>query len=66
MYAVVLTLSARRFFEDADGGFQRKLDRCFLYLANDPRRHNNMKPLKGRFSGYLRYRIGDSRGLAHR
>ena len=58
MYRVTLTSGPRRFFESADAPLQRRLDRCFARLASNPRRHNNIKSLKGDWSGYLRYRIG--------
>jgi mRNA interferase RelE/StbE len=61
MYRVVLSHDAQRFFEDADAPLQRKLDRCFDMLRTEPRRHPNIKPLKGRLSGYCRYRVGDCR-----
>ena len=61
MYDVRLTPSARDFFEAAPKNLQRRLDRCFDQLASDPRRHPNIKPLKGPFAGHLRYRVGDYR-----
>lgn len=61
MYDVVLANSARLIFERADAALQKKLDRCFTQLMHEPRRHNNVKALKGRFAGYLRYRVGDYR-----
>jgi len=61
MYQVLLAQLARDYFERADGALQKKLDRCFTSLARDPRHHNNVKPLRGRFSGYLRFRVGDHR-----
>ena len=61
MYAVVLGRAAAQSFGRAPASLQKKLDRCFIHLANDPRRHNNIKPPKGRFSGYLRFRVGEFR-----
>ncbi len=61
MYRVVLAAAARRVYEAADSSLQRKLDRCFRVLAHDPRRHPNIKRLKGKLKGYYRYRIGDYR-----
>lgn len=61
MYQVILAKSARLFFEAADASLQKRLDRCFKSLAANPREHNNIKTLKGRFSGYLRFRVGDHR-----
>jgi mRNA interferase RelE/StbE len=45
----------------ADPPLARKLARCFRQLEHDPRHHNNMKRLSGRFAGRLRYRMGDWR-----
>jgi mRNA interferase RelE/StbE len=61
MYRVILSRDAQRFFDDAGPPLQRKLDRCFDMLKVDPRRHPNIKPLKGRLDGYYRYRVGDYR-----
>ncbi|MGA2497564.1 MAG: type II toxin-antitoxin system RelE/ParE family toxin [Tepidisphaeraceae bacterium] len=61
MYSVVLSPGAQRFFEEADAPLQRRLDRCFVNLAREPRRHGNIKQLKGSLQGYLRYRVGDWR-----
>ncbi len=61
MFKVVLADSARQVYEAAEANLQRKLDRCFSRLAQEPRRHPNIKPLKGRLKGYWRYRVGDHR-----
>jgi len=61
MYHVRLTEDAQRVFEGADAALQRKLDRCFLYLRTDPRRHPNIRKLKGELSAYHRFRVGDWR-----
>lgn len=61
MYGVRLTRDAQRAFEAADASLQRKLDRCFAILASDPRRHPNIRKLKGPLSAYHRYRVGDHR-----
>jgi mRNA interferase RelE/StbE len=34
---------------------------AFRRLERDPRRHNNIKRLTGKFAGYYRYRVGDWR-----
>ncbi|MGD0140536.1 MAG: type II toxin-antitoxin system RelE/ParE family toxin [Tepidisphaeraceae bacterium] len=60
-YDLILAADAGRFFEHADANLQRRLDRCFSVLRSDPRKHNNIKRLKGDFSHLLRYRIGDWR-----
>jgi mRNA interferase RelE/StbE len=60
-YDLILAADAGRFFERADPTLQRRLDRCFALLRSEPRKHNNIKRLKGEFSHLLRYRIGDWR-----
>lgn len=60
-YRVVLTDKARRFYESASAALQRKLDRCFDVLAQSPREHPNIKPLRGPLKGRYRYRLGDYR-----
>jgi mRNA interferase RelE/StbE len=38
-----------------------KLARCFRRLETELRQGNNVKRLKGEWSGYRRYRVGDWR-----
>jgi mRNA interferase RelE/StbE len=61
MYSVVLSDTARHFYDDADGWLQRKLDRCFEVLKTTPRAYPNIKPLKGQWAGHYRFRIGEYR-----
>jgi len=61
VYQVVLADGPRRFFEKADAELQRRLDRAFEQLKVDPRRHANIRPLKGKLAGAFRYRVGDYR-----
>ena len=63
MYEVELASSARQFYAKADAPLAAKLKRCFVHLEQHPRTGNNIKTLKGRFAGVLRYRVGDWRGL---
>lgn len=63
MYNVALSPAARQFYEDAAVSLQRRFDRCFAQLRREPRRHPNIKPLKGKLAGYYRYRAGDYRVL---
>lgn len=63
MFEVLLAPEARAFYERADHAMARKLARCFAQLEREPRKHNNIKRLTGRFAGLLRYRIGDWRVL---
>ena len=63
MFEVRLSESAQAVFAAAQASLQRKLDRCFQHLAADPRRHPNIKRLKGELAGYYRYRVGDYRVL---
>jgi mRNA interferase RelE/StbE len=61
MYRLIVAPDAAKCFERADAPLQRRLDRCFALLQSDPRRHNNIKRLKGAFSHLMRFRIGDWR-----
>jgi mRNA interferase RelE/StbE len=63
MFEVILSPEAQDFFAVADRPLARKLARCFMQLEQDPRRHNNIKRLTGKFSDKFRYRIGDWRVL---
>jgi mRNA interferase RelE/StbE len=56
-----LSEPARCFFEDAPAQLQRRLDRCFTQISASPRRHSNIRALKGTLTGYYRYRLGDYR-----
>jgi mRNA interferase RelE/StbE len=60
-YIVVLSSESKAFFESATSQLQKKLDRCFDRLKIEPYYHPNIKSLKGRLSGYYRYRLGDYR-----
>jgi mRNA interferase RelE/StbE len=61
MYNVVLSAKAEEIFATADQALAKKVARCFEQLEQNPRFHPNVKPLKGDFAGYYRYRIGDYR-----
>jgi mRNA interferase RelE/StbE len=61
MYRLVLSREAERFYHRCSTSAARKLARCFAALEREPRRGNNVKPLKGRFTGAYRYRIGELR-----
>jgi mRNA interferase RelE/StbE len=64
MYELVLSREAQRFYQRCDQPAARKLARCFAALEQDPRpprAGNNVKPLKGPFTGSIRYRVGDLR-----
>lgn len=61
MHSLFLSDTARRVYETAPPNLQRKLDRCFMLLREEPRRHPNIKALKGQWHGYYRFRLGDYR-----
>jgi mRNA interferase RelE/StbE len=61
MFEVILSPSAAAFYAAADRPLALKLARCFRRLEAEPRLGNNVKRLKGEWSGYLRYRVGDWR-----
>jgi mRNA interferase RelE/StbE len=61
MFEVILSPEASDFYALADLPLAKKIARCFAQLEHDPRRHRNIKRLKGDFAGLYRYRIGDYR-----
>lgn len=61
MYNVVLSTKAEEIYATTDQALAKKVARCFEQLEQNPRFHPNVKPLKGDFAGYYRYRIGDYR-----
>ncbi|MFN0020243.1 MAG: type II toxin-antitoxin system RelE family toxin [Pirellulaceae bacterium] len=61
MFEVALTPEAEDFFATAQRPLERKLNRCFEQLEQEPRRHSNIRRLKGSMAGLLRYRVGDWR-----
>ena len=61
MFEVVLSRSASAFYAAADRRLALKLARCFRRPEAAPRQGKNVKRLKGEWSGYVRYRVGDWR-----
>jgi mRNA interferase RelE/StbE len=61
MFEVILSPEALAFYTDADRILAGKLARCFAQLESEPRRHANVKRLKGELAGLSRYRVGDWR-----
>jgi mRNA interferase RelE/StbE len=57
----VLSAKAEEIYAMANQALAKKIARCFEQLEQNPRFHPNVKPLKGDFPGYYRYRIGDYR-----
>lgn len=63
MFEVVLSPEVEEFIASAQRPLARKLVRCFAQLEREPRRHSNIRRLKGEMAGLLRYRVGDWRVL---
>jgi mRNA interferase RelE/StbE len=61
MYEVRLSSKALKFYSKADVVLLRKLNKCFLYLENNPFESNNIKILTGKLKSLYRYRVGDYR-----
>jgi mRNA interferase RelE/StbE len=61
LYSIDLSEEATQFFEMASAKLQERLDRAFELLKSNPRFHPNIKPLKGNYAGYYRYRVGNYR-----
>jgi mRNA interferase RelE/StbE len=63
MYEVLLHPDAQKVYVDADRVLAKKIARCLQQLEQTPRFHPNIKALKGDYTGYYRYRIGDYRAI---
>jgi mRNA interferase RelE/StbE len=61
MYSVILSPKAGEYYQQSPASLAAKLARCLEQLAIEPRKHNNIKSLKGAYKGYHRYRVGDYR-----
>jgi mRNA interferase RelE/StbE len=61
MYKLELSREAQQFYGRCDKPVAKKLARCFRSLEKNPREGNNIKPLRGKFAGSYRYRVGDLR-----
>lgn len=61
MYRLELSHEAQQFYDRCDKPVAKKLARCFRSLEKNPREGNNIKPLRGKFAGSYRYRVGDLR-----
>jgi mRNA interferase RelE/StbE len=61
MFEIILSPEAQAFFASADKPLAKKLSRCFSELEREPRKHNNIKRLTGKYLGLSRYRVGDWR-----
>ncbi|MBW4667992.1 MAG: type II toxin-antitoxin system RelE/ParE family toxin [Cyanomargarita calcarea GSE-NOS-MK-12-04C] len=73
MYEVLLHPDAQQVYVNANKALAKKIARCLEHLEQTPRSHPNIKALKGDYTGYYRYRIGDYRviqvfvvAIAHR
>ncbi len=61
MYKVLLHPDAQEVYVKADKALAKKIARCLEQLEQTPHSHPNIKALKGDYTGYYRYRIGDYR-----
>ena len=61
MYEVLLHPDAQEVYVNADKALAKKIARCLQQLEETPLFHPNVKALKGEYTGYYRYRIGDYR-----
>ncbi|MDZ8068264.1 MAG: type II toxin-antitoxin system RelE/ParE family toxin [Nostoc sp. DedQUE08] len=61
MYEVILHPDVQEVYVNADKALAKKIARCLQQLEQTPRSHPNIKALKGDYTGYYRYRIGDYR-----
>lgn len=62
MYAIEFLPSAKKELSGVDSVIQKQLKEKIILLATDPAQlKNNIKPLKGEFSGKFRLRVRDYR-----
>ena len=61
MYEILLHPDAQKVYSKADKALAKKIAKCLQQLEQDPRSHPNIKALKGEYSSFYRYRIGDYR-----
>jgi mRNA interferase RelE/StbE len=61
MHEVLLSERARKQYDAVAAPLRSRFDRCFETLSADPRRHPNIRPLKGPLAGLWRFRVGDYR-----
>ena len=61
MYEVLLHHDAQKVYVNSDKAIAKKIARCLQQLEQTPKSHPNIKALKGDYTGYYRYRIGDYR-----
>ncbi len=62
MYAIEFLPSAKKELKKLDFVIQKQIKEKIVQLASDPDRlKNNIKPLKGEYSGKFRLRIGSYR-----
>lgn len=61
MYKVLLSPGAEELYARAERPLAKKLARCLEQLEREPRRHPNIRALKGPLAGCYRYRVGDFR-----
>ena len=62
-YTVQLSRKAESYYKRVDANTRERLDACFETLERTPKdgRHPRIKGLRGRLSGFWRYRVGDLR-----
>lgn len=61
MYEVILYPEAQQFYATADKALANKIAKCLMQLEQNPHFHPNIKSLKGNYTGYYRYRVGEYR-----
>ena len=60
-YRVRLSIEAKTFYATTNQATAKKIARCLQQLEQNPYQHPKIKTLKGKLTGYYRYRIGDYR-----
>jgi len=61
MYEISMTRKAQKFYDKASNELVVQLNDCIENLSQSPYKGSDIKKLKGKYSGYWRYRIGSYR-----
>ena len=58
MFEIRLTPQAERAYIHLDASMQRRIDKVFEQFEQGKFQHKNIRALRGKFTGSLRYRLG--------
>jgi mRNA interferase RelE/StbE len=61
MYEIVLTREAQKDYRKLTKSVARRVNQCLDNLVENPLQYPQAIPLKGKFAGFYRWRVGDWR-----